>query len=255
MSQNSFFNLNQIYCMDCLEGLSHIEDNSVTLGLIDPPYNIGKAEWDSNPDFLNFIEKVFKEYKRILKNNGSIWVFASSWHLPKVCTIFDQIFHRKNIIIWTYSSGRVTQNGFSERYEPILYGVQDKNNFIFNADDIRIPRVRIDERYRTKYNIEGKVPESVWHYERLVWTPSKHIDGFHPSKKPLTVIERIIKCSSNKEDLVVDSFMGSGTTAVACKKLNRNYIGFEIDSNYCKIAERRLAKTFSAKHAFGGYFK
>ena len=154
--------LDKIYNMDCLEGMKQIPDNFIDLVLTDPPYNIKKDDWDKINNFELWLENWMQLCSDKLKQDGSIWIFCSSWFLPRVGLIFDRFFHRRNIIIWAYANGRVTQNGFAERYEPILYGVKNKKDFTFNADDIRIPRKRRDNRYIHKYSSDGKVPESVW---------------------------------------------------------------------------------------------
>lgn len=233
--------LDKIYNMDCIEGMKQTPDDYIDLIVTDPPYNIKKDDWDKINNFDLWLENWMQLCHDKLKANGSIWIFCSSWFLPRVCLIFDRYFNRRNIIIWAYANGRITQNGFAERYEPILYGTKNKKEFVFNGDDIRIPRKRKDNRYLNKYSSSGKIPESVWFLNRLVYTPKKHKFGFHPTKKPESVIDRIVKVSSNKNDIVYDLFSGSGTIASVCKKLNRRFIAFEIQEDYYNISLRRLA--------------
>jgi site-specific DNA-methyltransferase (adenine-specific) len=129
--------------------------------------------------------------------------------------------------------------------------VENRNDFTFNADAIRIPRKGRDRRYLHKYSPGGKVPDSVWHIERLVWTPKKHKNGFHPTKKPPKLIERMMLVSSNPYDTILDLFLGSGTTLECCMNNNRNGVGFEINPDYEPIIRKRIMADIPAIESFG----
>jgi site-specific DNA-methyltransferase (adenine-specific) len=139
-------------------------------------------------------------------------------------------------------------------YEPILFCVKDKNNYTFNTDDILVEaktgakRKLIDYRKAvpTVYNSE-KIPGNVWEFARVRYRMDEYEN--HPTQKPIALLERIIKASSNKGDLVVDPFSGTFTTCFVAKELGRNSIGIELQDEYVKIGLRRLqlAKEFKGE--------
>lgn len=237
---------------DCINVLSnYIEDNSTDLIFADPPYNIGK-NFNGRKDQLPEQEYLSWSYKWLdlciqkLNSNGSFYVMTSTQFMP----YFD-IYLRKKLnmlsrIVWYYdSSGVQAKNYYGSMYEPILYCVKDKNNYTFNKNDILVEaktgakRKLIDYRKKvpTVYNSE-KVPGNVWEFPRVRYRMDEYEN--HPTQKPIALLERIIKASSNPEDLVLDPFSGTFTTSYVAKKLNRKSIGIEIDEGYVKIGLRRL---------------
>lgn len=149
-------------------------------------------------------------------------------------------------IVWSYdSSGVQAKNYFGSMYEPILYCVKNKNNYTFNSDDILVEtktgakRKLIDYRkdppqpYKTE-----KVPGNVWDFARVRYRMEEYEN--HPTQKPISLLERIIKASSNEEDVVLDPFCGTFTTCFVAQQLKRRFIGIEIQEEYFKIGLRRL---------------
>ena len=149
-------------------------------------------------------------------------------------------------IIWSYdSSGVQAKNYYGSMYEPILFCVKDKNNYSFNGEDILVEaktgakRKLIDYRksppqpYNTK-----KIPGNVWDFPRVRYRMEEYEN--HPTQKPISLLERIIKASSNKGDVVLDPFCGTFTTCYVAQKLKRKFIGIEIQEEYFKIGLRRL---------------
>jgi site-specific DNA-methyltransferase (adenine-specific) len=160
-------------------------------------------------------------------------------HLRKKLTILSRI-------VWSYdSSGVQAKKHFGSMYEPILFCVKDKNNYTFNTNDILVEaktgakRKLIDYRKAvpTVYNSE-KVPGNVWEFSRVRYRMDEYEN--HPTQKPISLLERIIKASSNEGDLVLDPFSGTFTTCYVAKELNRNSIGIELQDEYVKIGLRRL---------------
>lgn len=203
--------LNKIYNMDCLEGLKLIPDNSIDLVLIDPPYGINylsnyrkeKHEKIVNDNVL-FI--TLEELWRVLKNDGAIFCFYSH----KNPLIDEKV---KNTIIWVkdnWTAGDL-EGDFGNQYECIAY----------------LPK--------KDFKLKSKRYSNVWNFKRT-------LNNLHPTEKPVSLLKRLVESGSKENDLVLDCFMGSGTTAVACKQLNRNFIGFEISKEYCDIANERLSK-------------
>ena len=130
-------------------------------------------------------------------------------------------------------------------YEPILFCVKDKNNYTFNSEDILVEaktgskRKLIDYRKKipTIYNSE-KVPGNVWNFPRVRYRMEEYEN--HPTQKPIQLLERIIKASSNVNDIVLDPFSGTFTTCYVAKSLGRNSIGIDIEKEYVKIGLRRV---------------
>jgi adenine-specific DNA-methyltransferase len=149
-------------------------------------------------------------------------------------------------IVWSYdSSGVQAKNFYGSMYEPILFCVKDLNNYTFNADKILVEaktgakRKLIDYRKKPPqpYNNE-KTPGNVWNFPRVRYRMPEYEK--HPTQKPIALLERIIKASSNEGDLVLDPFSGTFTTSYVARILNRKSIGIEIDEDFSKIGIRRV---------------
>ncbi len=236
--------LNEIICGDCTLVLKTIPSDTVDLIFADPPYNIG-LKYDSYKDkktdeeYLQWCEKWIEECIRILKNNGSIYIAIGDEYVAEVNILLKKkglIF--RNWVIWYYTFGQNQRRKFNRSHTHILYFVKDGKHFMFNADKIRVQSVRqkIGDK---RANPKGKVPDDVWQISRVAGTFNERIKTF-PCQMPLKLLERVIKASSNHKDIVLDPFMGSGTTAIACKQLSRNFIGIEISENYCQLIKNRL---------------
>lgn len=240
---------------DCRELLKTIPDNSVTLVVTSPPYNIGKkygkySDKISLEEWKELINDVTKEIYRVLKPNGSFFLNLSPIPLGNDKEILplpyigydimkDNNFKIRNIITWTFNNMQNCTNRLSGRYENIVWGVKDLNNYIFNLDEIRIPYITKNDK-RLVGGI-GRNPTDVWYFDRVNNMTKKKLDLTHPTIYPLPMIVRILKMSSNVRDTILDPFAGSGTSLVAAKILNRKAIGFELDTKYKNECERRLA--------------
>jgi len=239
---------------DAIDALvNEIPDGSVDLVFADPPYNIGKSfngrenRWPSDEAYLSWCYRWLELCIAKLKPNGSIYVMTATQNMP----YFD-IFLRRRIcilsrIVWAYdSSGVQARNYFGSLYEPILFCVKDKDNYTFNADDILVDartgatRKLIDYRkpVPTRYNSK-KVPGNVWNFPRVRYRMEEYEN--HPTQKPITLLDRIIRASSNPGDIVLDPFSGTFTTSYVAKSIGRNSIGIEIEEEYVKIGLRRLS--------------
>ena len=240
---------------DCRELLKTIPDNSVTLVVTSPPYNIGKkygkySDKISLEEWKELINDVTKEIYRVLKPNGSFFLNLSPIPLGNDKEILplpyigydimkENNFKIRNIITWTFNNMQNCTNRLSGRYENIVWGVKDLNNYIFNLDEIRIPYITKNDK-RLVGGI-GRNPTDVWYFDRVNNMTKKKLDLTHPTIYPLPMIVRILKMSSNVGDTILDPFAGSGTSLVAAKILNRKAIGFELDTKYKNECERRLA--------------
>ena len=241
---------------DVLEVLSsEIKDNSIDLILADPPYNIGKDfngfkdKWEFEKDYLEWSYTWLNLCVNKLKHNGSLYLMASTQSMPYFDLYLRERLTILSRIVWYYdSSGVQAKKFYRSLYEPILYCVKDKRNYTFNSSDILVEaktgsvRKLIDYRKATPsvYNSK-KVPGNVWEFPRVRYRMPEYEE--HPTQKPTSLLERIIKASSNEGDVVLDIFSGTFTTSFVAKQLNRKSIGIELQEKYLQIGLRRLQIT------------
>lgn len=240
--------LNRIYNEDCLVGMKDIPDESVDLVVTSPPYNIKKKYKSYKDDlslmeYLDFLENVLFECKRVLKANGNIMLNVANYidkqgnAIPISYFVFNML-EKLNLkfrqeIVWYFQGGLSATKKLSARYENILWLY--KENYTFNLDDVRVKEWKqIDKRN----NPNGKNPTNVWEINRVAFGSKEKTS--HPAQYPIEMIERIINGWSCENGTILDPFMGSGTTAIAAINTNRNYIGFELDIEYCHIANERI---------------
>lgn len=200
--------------------------------ITDPPYNISKAnnlatlrnrmgvdfgDWDKKFDVASWIN----DYSKILSDNGSIIVFCSYLYLSKICNAFSKNdIDVKDVIVWKKANPmpRNTERRYVQDMEFAVWGVKHGAKWTFNK------------------------PKNVPYLRSLFETPTvlgkERVN--HPTQKSLKLFLQIISIHTNKGDLIIDPFMGSGTTGVACKKLNRNFIGIELEKKYFDIAVKRI---------------
>jgi len=236
--------INRIICEDCIKVMNTMPEKSVDLIFADPPYNIG-LKYDNHKDnmpyeeYINWTERWITAALRVLKDNGSIYIAIGDEYAAEVVMILKKKgLYMRNWIIWHYTFGQNQRKKFSRSHTHILYFTKHPTEFIFNADNIRVRSVR-QEIGDKRANPKGKIPDDVWKISRVAGTFKERVKNF-PCQMPLALLERVIKASSNVGNIVLDPFIGSGTTAVACKKLGRKYIGIDISPNYVKNVENRL---------------
>lgn len=220
---------------DCLEKMPELKSNSIDLIITSPPYeDISGAGYTSKSKdvlflklYLEFLDKVFDEYYRLLKDNGQIFFNIKSKTLKKNLktphwiefTDNFQKFNFKSFIIWKYAgSFDSTKSRFHLDYE-IIYHLSKGDNIYLND----------------KTDLHDAL-SSVWYVPHSI----KKNERIHPTQMPIALVERILKTSSKPTDTILDNFMGSGTTGVACKKYNTNFIGIEINPNNYENAKNRI---------------
>lgn len=244
---------------DCRELIKDIPENSINMVVTSPPYNIKKmyGEYGDNislEEWKCLINDITREIYRVLTSNGSFFLNVSPVPfgkdkeiLPLQCICYDIFkqnnFYLRNMITWTFNNMQNCINRLSGRYENILWGVKDLNNYIFNLDDIRIPYITQNDKRLTG---DGRNPTDVWYFDRVNNMTKQKLNLSHPTIYPLEMIERIVKMSTKEGDTILDPFLGSGTTLLAAKNLNRNGIGFEIDKNYEGEIQQRLQKEYKS---------
>jgi len=237
---------------DTLVALAALPDNSIDLIFADPPYNIGKNfsgqrdKWDTDEDYLNWCYKWLDLCVQKMKTNGSFYVMTATQFMPYFDIYLSKKLYILSRIVWHYdSSGVQAKKYYGSMYEPILFCVKDKENYTFNTEEILVEaktgatRKLIDYRKDPPqvYNYE-KVPGNVWEFPRVRYRMEEYEN--HPTQKPIALLDRIIKASSNVGDLVLDPFSGTFTTCFVAKESGRNSIGIELQEEYVKIGLRRL---------------
>lgn len=244
--------IHKILWGDALEALNTIPDASVDLIFADPPYNIGKNfngtldRWDTEEGYLFWCYEWLTLCLQKLTPNGSIYVMTATQFMPYLDIFLRNKLSILSRIVWSYdSSGVQAKKYYGSMYEPIIFAVKNKNNYTFNASDILVEaktgakRKLIDYRkpIPTPYNTE-KVPGNVWNFPRVRYRMEEYEN--HPTQKPIALLERIVKASSNVGDVVLDPFAGTFTTAFVAQQYNRKSISIELQENYVKIGLRRL---------------
>ena len=233
----------EILCGDVLELLPQLPSASVDLVCVDPPYDLGKHYGhmiDSKAwhEYESFTVEWLSQCKRVMRQTGSIYVFMGVRFISRLYLILEEMgFCFNGWITWNYTQGMGRTKGFSPRHEDILYFTKSAN-FTFNIDDIRVPQ----KYYRQRNNMKGANPGDVWSFSHVHYCAAEREK--HPTQKPEGAIERIIMASSNEGDLVLDPFIGSGTTARVASVLGRHFVGIELNPDYVELAGRRLKATF-----------
>ena len=251
--------INKIYNLDCFDFLKKVDNNSIDLAVIDPPYNMHKADWDtfkSQKEFLDFTYAWLDLVIDKLKSNGSLYVFNTPYNSAFILQYLvskKMIF--QNWITWDKRDGMgASKKKYSNGQETILFFTKS-NKHTFNYNDIRIPYESTERMQHAAEkgilkngkrwfpNPEGRFCGEVWHitserHKRKVNGKTQKMG--HLTPKPLDLVERIIKASSKKGDLVMDCFVGSGTTAVAASRLQRNYLCSDMDKKYVELSKKNL---------------
>ena len=242
----------QLYNGDCLEVMKNIPDNSVDLILCDLPYGTTDCKWDTVIPF----DLLWQQYDRVIKDNGAILLFGkqpfttdlinSNRKLFKYELIWEKdkptnfalankqpMCYHENILMFykkqpIYNKQMVEREGKGTwRYN---FDISHENRTIQGTN-----RKYCGKKDKSNYDIKYKNPKSILYFDT---GKRQHLQ--HPTQKPVALLEYLIKTYTNENDLVLDNCMGSGSTGVACKNLNRNFIGIELDETYFKIAKERI---------------
>ena len=264
-----------IYFGDNLPILESLADASIDLIYIDPPFNTGKSQGrtqiqtvrsengdrigfqgqryqtirlgthqydDWFDDYLAFLEPRLTHAHRLLKPHGSLYFHIDYREVHYCKVLLDYIFGRdcfQNEIIWAYDYGGRSKWRWPAKHDNILWYSRDPKHFTFNADDIeRIPYMApglVGEEKAAR----GKLPTDTW-WHTIVATNGKEKTGY-PTQKPLGVINRIIRASSNPGDLVLDFFAGSGTVGASCLELDRRFILMDNNPQAMDVMSRRFS--------------
>mgnify|MGYP003608972303 CR=1 FL=1 len=224
---------------DCLELMKDIPDKSIDLIVIDPPYIVTKNSWDKEEVVSDFLSKILFDKA---KEHCSLYVWCGigekSNSLFRWFPIFNKHWYFKDLITWKKQRGMGNKKGWLYVREECMWFVKDNKQFTWNKDN--------------QYDLQDKrlfsLPNNKSDFKRFtnVWIDIKECAGSmkscenHPTEKPVELIQRILKLSCVDNGTVLDCFMGSGSTGVACINTNRNFIGIEKDDKYFEIAKNRI---------------
>lgn len=253
---------------DTLKMLKSIPDNTVELVVSSPPYNIGKS-YESRKTFkeyLGFQKQVIKECYRVLKPEGNIcWQIGNYVEKGEVYPLdiyyydifkFDLGMKLRNRIIWHFGHGLHAKKRFSGRYETILWFSKNEE-YIFNLDPVRVPSKYPGKKHfkgakkgQPSCNPKGKNPSDIWEiiendFDTCLWdipnVKSNHPEKtIHPCQYPIELIERLVLAMTNTKGIVLDPFMGVGTTLLAALLHKRKSIGIDKEKDYCDISISRI---------------
>lgn len=245
---------------DAIAWLRSLESESVDLILSDPPYNIKKAEWDtfeSQQQYVDWSLLWIEEAARILKPTGTLYVFGFSEILADLKLPAQRFFRGCRWLVWHYKNKANLGSDWGRSHESILH-LRKSKDFTFNTDDVRIPY----GNHTLKYPQHPQAVSSLYGrgstYKNQIWQPhpkgakakdvleipttcnGMHEKTPHPTQKPEELLRQIVLASSNIGDLVIDPFVGSGTTAVVAEQLKRKWKGCDKSLEYCQWAAGRI---------------
>ena len=245
----------QLYLGNCLEKMQEFPDNTFDMIFADPPYmlsndgiscqngkmvSVNKGSWDKSKGIENdfeFNKTWLSECRRILKENGTIWV-SGTYHNIYSCGFAMQLlgFHILNDISWfkPNASPNLSCRFFTASHESLIWARKNKKaSHTFNYENMKNGNFPND--FLKKPNLQMR---SVW----AIGTPKPNEKTFgkHPTQKPIDLLDRIILSSTNENDLILDPFCGGGTTGVSCIKLGRRFIGIEKEQDFFELSKKRI---------------
>jgi site-specific DNA-methyltransferase (adenine-specific) len=254
-----------LFTQDAISFLKRLPDSSVQLVLVDPPYNIDLAYWDTFENYLDWAKQWLDQIYRVLSDTGNCVIFGGFQYQDLKKGDLLEIMHYTrhhtdlrftNLVIWYYKNGMSAHRFFANRHEEAIW-LSKTNKYFFDLDAVRVP---YDEATKELYkkdkrliaeNIEkGKNPTNVWEIGRLNGNSVERVG--HPAQKPLELIRRFVKALSYPGALVLDFFAGSGTTGRVCIEESRNSILVDNDPQmleYFKLHTKNMnVGSFTAQH-------
>ena len=244
-----------IFQRDCVEALSLLPPGLVNLTVTSPPYNIGK-EYETATAVDLYVEWCQEWIMRIAEASSAdsaFWLNVGYLPLPgrgKAVPISYLLWDKVPLyliqeIVWNYAAGVASSKSFSPRNEKLLWYVKNQNSYTFNLDEVRDPNVKYPNQKKNgklKCNPLGKNPTDVWEIPKVTSGKDRASTERtpHPAQFPIALIDRIVRACSNQGDVILDPFMGSGTTAEVALATGRFAIGFELEPRYIGIARDRV---------------
>jgi site-specific DNA-methyltransferase (adenine-specific) len=247
--------LDKTICGDFQEVANKLPNQFVDLLLIDPPYNLSKNFGNNkftvkkNFEYEEIFEKWLSYLLPLLKDNASVYVCCDWKTSPLIYNVLNRHLNIINRITWEREKGRGAAYNWKNCSEDIWFATVS-NKYTFNVDAVKIKR-----KVLAPYKVEGIAKDWIEEYGgkfRLThpsnlwaditipfWSMPENTD--HPTQKPEKLLAKIILASTDEGNVVLDPFLGSGTTSVVAKKLKRNYVGIELNEEFCCLSEKRLA--------------
>lgn len=246
--------LNKVILGDAFEVIKHLPEKFVDLLIVDPPYNLdknfhgNKFKQTSDEAYEEYTESWIKAILPLLKEDATIYVCCDWLSSISIGRILKKYFHIQNRITWQREKGRGALSNWKNGMEDIWFATNSKQ-YTFNVEDVKVRRKVIapykvngkpkDWEETPEGNFRNTYPSNFWDDISIpYWSMPENTA--HPTQKPEKLLAKLILASSNKGDVVFDPFLGSGSTAVTAKKLARNYVGIELNEQYCVWAEKRL---------------
>ena len=260
--------INKTIHQDLFEVVPYLPKQCISLLFIDPPYNLDKVFNSSKfyksslTSYSEYVESWLSKLIPLLKPEASIYICGDWRSSSSIHLVAEKYFKIQNRITWEREKGRGALRNWKNCTEDIWFCTRSNSKYTFNVDEVKMKR-KVIAPYREKGNPkdwqnskEGKFritfPSNIWTDISIpYWSMPENTN--HPTQKPEKLLAKIILASSNPEDIVLDPFLGSGTTSVVAKKLGRNYIGVESDEYYASLAEKRLELADSDSR-IQGYF-
>lgn len=257
---------NKTICQDLFEVLEYLPDKFVDLMIVDPPYNLTKKfngtkfKQMDDDSYAVWLESWISALKKVLKLNSSIYFCADWLTSAAMYPVLKKHFKIRNRITWEREKGRGAKTNWKNSSEDIWF-CTFSDEYSFDVDSVKLKR-RVIAPYRyengqpkdwsekgsDKYRLTH--PSNIWTDITIpFWSMPENTD--HPTQKPEKLIAKLILASSDQNDVVFDPFLGSGTTSVVAKKLNRRYVGVELEEEYCCLAEKRIKLVDSDKSIQG----
>jgi site-specific DNA-methyltransferase (adenine-specific) len=246
---------NRVIHGDTFDVLPRLPENSVDLIVADPPYNLSKDFGDrsfssrSMSDYREWLSEWLADCADLLKPTGTLYICGDWRSSPAIYRAAESLFQVRNRITWKREKGRGAKTNWKNSSEDIWFCTLG-DDYTFNVEDVKMKRRVVapytDEDGEPRDWEDGENgqfrlthPSNVW-TEMTVpfWSMAENTE--HPTQKPEKLLAKLILASSNEGDLVLDPFLGSGTTAVVARKLDREYLGIEVEEDYACIAEKRL---------------
>lgn len=246
--------LDKTICGDTFEVLHFLPNGIADLIVVDPPYNLRKNYHGNvfnkkkSDEYKAYTESWIEKVKPLLKENGSMYVCCDWQSSMIIGEVLSHHFHIQNRITWQREKGRGAKANWKNSMEDIWF-VTNSNSFTFNVEDVKT-RKEVVAPYKkdgkpkdwvesNEGNYRDTHPSNFWSDITIpFWSMPENTE--HPTQKSEKLLAKIILASSNPGDVVLDPFLGSGTTSVVAKKLGRRYVGIETNPQYCLWAEERL---------------
>ncbi len=211
---------------------------------LDPPYNIGinygngsKADKLPPDEYLGQMRRLAEFSVERLTPTGSLWFLIPERWADDIGSILSQLLPRRNRIIWRETFGQYREQRFPSGHRHLFWHVMHSDQTPFYTDEIRVESQRMrDGDKRAK---GPRVPDDVWEFPRLVGNAGERIKG-HPCQLPEALLERIIRCSTQPGDVVLDPMAGTGTTLRVAQRLGRGYVGIEEQDEFVQLIDDRL---------------